>query len=64
MAAHDLPRHPLEAQGFASIGCAPCTLPPGPGGGLRDGRWAGSHKTECGIHWTHNGRPMRQQSAS
>lgn len=64
MAAHDLPRHPLEAQGFASIGCAPCTLPPGPGGGLRDGRWAGSSKTECGIHWTHNGRPMRQMSGS
>jgi phosphoadenosine phosphosulfate reductase len=64
MTAHDLPRHPLEAQGFASIGCAPCTLPPGPGGGLRDGRWAGSSKTECGIHWTLNGRPLRRMSGS
>lgn len=59
MDAHDLPRHPLESQGFASIGCAPCTQPPGPGGGLRDGRWAGTPKTECGIHWTLNGRPLR-----
>ena len=61
---HGLPRHPLEAQGFASIGCAPCTQAPGPGGGLRDGRWAGTDKTECGIHWTLNGRPMRQVSGS
>ena len=62
--AHKLPRHPLAAQGFASIGCAPCTQAPGPGGGLRDGRWAGTDKTECGIHWTLNGRPMRQVSGS
>ncbi len=54
-----LPRHPLEGQGFASIGCVPCTAPSGPGGGLRDGRWAGTAKTECGIHWTVNGRPLR-----
>ena len=64
MEAHALPRHPLQAQGFASIGCAPCTTPPGPGGGLRDGRWAGSPKTECGIHWTLNGRPMRQMTGA
>jgi phosphoadenosine phosphosulfate reductase len=62
MAAHALPPHPLEAQGFPSIGCAPCTQSPGPGGGLRDGRWAGTPKTECGIHWTVNGRPARQLS--
>jgi phosphoadenosine phosphosulfate reductase len=59
MEAHSLPPHPLEAQGFTSIGCAPCTKPTGPGAALRDGRWAGSPKTECGIHWTHNGRPLR-----
>jgi phosphoadenosine phosphosulfate reductase len=64
MDAHRLPRHPLEAQGFTSIGCAPCTQAPGPGGGLRDGRWAGTDKTECGIHWTVNGRPIRQASRS
>jgi len=43
---HDLPYHPLHDQGYASIGCAPCTRP----GGGRDGRWAGQDKTECGIH--------------
>ena len=43
---HDLPYHPLHDQGYASIGCAPCTLP----GDGRDGRWAGQDKTECGIH--------------
>lgn len=64
LATHALPRHPLEAQGFASIGCAPCTRPSGPGGGLRDGRWAGTEKTECGIHWTLNGRPRRTASGA
>jgi phosphoadenosine phosphosulfate reductase len=43
---HDLPYHPLHDQGYESIGCAPCTLP----GSGREGRWAGSEKTECGIH--------------
>jgi phosphoadenosine phosphosulfate reductase len=42
----DLPYHPLHDQGYASIGCAPCTRP----GSGRDGRWADSEKTECGIH--------------
>jgi phosphoadenosine phosphosulfate reductase len=43
---HDLPYNPLHDQGYDSIGCAPCTMP----GSGRDGRWAGSDKTECGIH--------------
>jgi phosphoadenosine phosphosulfate reductase len=43
---HDLPYNPLHDQGYASIGCAPCTQP----GEGREGRWAGSEKTECGIH--------------
>jgi phosphoadenosine phosphosulfate reductase len=43
---HDLPYHPLHDQGYSSIGCAPCTLP----GEGREGRWAGTDKTECGIH--------------
>lgn len=47
---HGLPRHPLEAQGYRSIGCAPCTRPTAPGQDARDGRWAGRSKTECGIH--------------
>jgi phosphoadenosine phosphosulfate reductase len=49
-AEHDLPRHPLEAQGYLSIGCAPCTSKVKPGEDPRSGRWAGWDKTECGIH--------------
>ena len=49
-AEHDLPRHPLEAQGFLSVGCQPCTSPVGPGEDSRAGRWRGWDKTECGIH--------------
>ena len=45
---HDLPYHPLHDQGYASIGCAPCTRP----GAGREGRWAGQDKTECGLHVT------------
>lgn len=47
---HDLPYNPLHDQGYPSIGCAPCTAPVGVGGDERDGRWAGSSKTECGLH--------------
>jgi phosphoadenosine phosphosulfate reductase len=49
-AAHDLPRHPLEAQGYLSIGCAPCTSVVAPGEDPRAGRWRGWNKVECGIH--------------
>jgi phosphoadenosine phosphosulfate reductase len=46
IARHDIPYNALHDRGYESIGCAPCTLP-----GLgREGRWAGSEKTECGIH--------------
>lgn len=45
----DLPRHPLGAQGYPSVGCAPCTSR-SEGDGSRAGRWAGSGKMECGIH--------------
>lgn len=45
-----LPHHPLVEHGFSSIGCFPCTEPTGDGGYSRSGRWAGSDKTECGIH--------------
>lgn len=44
--ARDLPYNPLHDQGYSSIGCAPCTLP----GSGRNGRWAGTAKTECGLH--------------
>lgn len=49
-ARHGLPRHPLEADGFLSIGCLPCTDRVAPGADQRAGRWAGREKTECGIH--------------
>lgn len=48
--AHCLPRHPLTYVGYSSIGCAPTTEPPGEGTGPRSGRWAGTAKTECGLH--------------
>lgn len=48
--AHALPRHPLVEDGYASIGCMPCTTPVGPGEDARNGRWRGRGKTECGIH--------------
>jgi phosphoadenosine phosphosulfate reductase len=49
-AEHDLPPHPLVAAGFPSVGCWPCTQPAEAGEDVRAGRWAGSQKTECGIH--------------
>ena len=49
-AEHNLPRHPLEAQGYLSIGCAPCTSIVKPGEDPRAGRWRGWDKVECGIH--------------
>ncbi|KPF78184.1 phosphoadenosine phosphosulfate reductase [alpha proteobacterium AAP81b] len=45
-----LPRHPLEAQGYPSIGCVPCTSQVQPGEDPRAGRWRGWDKSECGIH--------------
>jgi phosphoadenosine phosphosulfate reductase len=47
-----LPRHPLVAKGFPSIGCLPCTSAVRPGEGERAGRWRGRGKVECGIHAT------------
>ena len=47
---HDLPRHPLEEQGYLSIGCEPCTSKVLPGEDPRAGRWRGWDKVECGIH--------------
>ena len=49
-AAHDVPINPLVAQGYPSIGCAPCTQPIADGEDPRAGRWAGLAKTECGLH--------------
>ena len=55
---HALPRHPLVARGYPSIGCAPCTSRVLSGEVPRAGRWRGSEKTECGIHFI-GGVPQR-----
>ena len=47
---HDLPAHPLVAEGYPSIGCSPCTSKVAPGEDPRSGRWKGWDKVECGIH--------------
>ena len=47
---NDLIVHPLTQQGFPSIGCATCTARVEAGADPRSGRWAGSEKTECGLH--------------
>ncbi|TVP72062.1 MAG: phosphoadenylyl-sulfate reductase [Rhodobacteraceae bacterium] len=55
---HELPRHPLVAQGYPSIGCKPCTSRVMVGEDPRAGRWRGTQKTECGIHFI-GGVPRR-----
>jgi phosphoadenosine phosphosulfate reductase len=52
---HHLPEHPLYAQGYKSIGCAPCTSAIAEGEDARAGRWRGLDKKECGIHFDFNG---------
>ncbi|VWX54502.1 phosphoadenylyl-sulfate reductase [Novosphingobium sp. 9U] len=47
---HDLPPHPLVAEGYPSIGCSPCTSKVAAGEDPRSGRWKGWDKVECGIH--------------
>ncbi len=59
MEENRLPRHPLVAQGYPSIGCRPCTDRVRPGEDPRAGRWRGQDKTECGIHLV-DGRMVRQ----
>ena len=58
MVENRLPRHPLVAKGYPSIGCAPCTSKVAPGEDPRSGRWRGQDKTECGIHFI-DGKPVR-----
>jgi phosphoadenosine phosphosulfate reductase len=50
IARHGILQNPLVAEGYLSIGCAPCTAKPAPGADPRSGRWAGLAKTECGLH--------------
>lgn len=51
IANNRLPRHPLVARGYPSIGCAPCTSRVADGEDPRAGRWRGREKQECGIHF-------------
>jgi phosphoadenosine phosphosulfate reductase len=53
----------LVAGGFASIGCAPCTTPVAADEDPRAGRWRGSRKVECGIHFV-NGQVVRPSRAA
>lgn len=50
VAEHGVLTNPLLQEGYASIGCAPCTRKVAPGEDIRAGRWAGNTKTECGLH--------------
>ena len=43
---YKIPSHPLQSQGYHSIGCASCTVK----GQGREGRWTNTSKTECGLH--------------
>lgn len=46
----NIPRHPLDAQGYSSIGCEPCTFKPTLETMEREARWFGQKKVECGLH--------------
>ena len=59
---HDLPRQPLEVDGYKSVGCMPCTSPVAEGEDVRAGRWRGQEKTECGIHISRMGVRKLQPS--
>jgi len=47
---HNLPRHPMDAKGYVSIGCEPCTRRMDPDMQEREARWYGLNKIECGLH--------------
>ncbi len=56
-ASRDIPRHPLIADGYPSIGCWPCTVRPEDPNDIRSGRWVGFEKSECGLHLERKDRP-------
>ncbi|MBV0911509.1 phosphoadenylyl-sulfate reductase [Anianabacter salinae] len=62
MVNNRLPRHPLVSRGYPSIGCWPCTSPVKDGEDERAGRWRGSDKEECGIHFV-DGKMVRGRAA-
>jgi phosphoadenosine phosphosulfate reductase len=47
---HNLPKHPLDAKGYISIGCEPCTRKVDLDMQEREARWFGLNKVECGLH--------------
>ena len=63
MVTHQLPSHPLKLAGYHSIGCVPvtCTAPGGSMDDPRAGRWMGTDKIECGIHFSANGKIIRTE---
>lgn len=63
IAENRLPRHPLVAKGYPSIGCAPCTTRVNDGEDPRAGRWRSLEKTECGIHFV-DGKLVRKTTAA
>jgi len=58
MEENRLPRHPMLARGYPSIGCMPCTSKVASGENTRAGRWRDREKTECGIHFV-DGKKLR-----
>lgn len=50
IADNEIPVNPLVHRGYPSVGCRPCTHPVAEGADPRSGRWAGSERTECGLH--------------
>jgi phosphoadenosine phosphosulfate reductase len=63
IAENRLPRHPLVAKGYPSIGCAPCTTRVNDGEDPRAGRWRDLDKEECGIHFI-DGKVVRRPAAA
>ena len=61
VAEHDIPVNPLLKRGYKSIGCEPQTRPVSPEEEARAGRWSGTEKTECGLHWV-AGKAVRGNS--
>jgi phosphoadenylyl-sulfate reductase (thioredoxin) len=62
--AYDVPRHPLYAAGYQSIGCAPCTRAVRAGDDARSGRWwwEAEAAKECGIHFNPDGTVRRMKA--
>jgi phosphoadenosine phosphosulfate reductase len=65
----EVPRNPLHDQGYASIGCAPCTRPVAAGEDPRAGRWwweaeRGAGARECGIHFSPEGKIIRVKATA